>query len=150
MPVDVESDRWAQSTRVDTLEVELERFLRARSEMAYTPAEITESLVETTPEVFPDALLAEDATTASRIALVACRLEKLAWHERLKVHSLDGTLYYTDCEGGQFPVADLERKIPERFIGVEQRIEELDAEVDRLRHALQAPDEEHPDNADLQ
>jgi hypothetical protein len=151
MPVDVESDRWVRSKRVDTLEIEIERFLRARSEMAYTPAEITESLVETTPEVFPDALLAEDgAVSASRIVLVACRLEKLAWHERIKVHSLDGTLYYTVCEGGQFPVAEVERHIPERFIAVEQRIEELDTELDRLLHALQALDEELPDNADLQ
>ncbi|ELY56525.1 hypothetical protein C491_13337 [Natronococcus amylolyticus DSM 10524] len=150
MPVDVESDQWNKSKRVDILEVEIERFLQKNSEKAYSPAEISDHLTDEKPEVFPEILLTEESSArVSRIVLITSRLEKLAWHERVKAHALEGKLYYTNCEGGQFPIAEVERNIPNRFINIEQRIEEIDDELGTVRRMLQDLEEELPEDFDL-
>ncbi|MDG5761235.1 hypothetical protein QA600_18050 [Natronococcus sp. A-GB1] len=130
MPVDIESDCWDKSKRADCIEVEIERYLQENAEKAYRPAEVTGYLTDEKPEVFPQTLLGgKDSARASRIALVTSRLEKLAWHERVEAHVLDDKLYYTNREGGQFPVAEVERNIPNRLIDLEQKIEEIDTEI---------------------
>lgn len=151
MPVDVESDRWNKSEQIDILEVEIERFLRKNSEKAYSPEEIADYLIDKKPEVFPETLLTEESSVrVSRIVLITSRLEKLAWHERVKAYALESKLYYTNCEGGQFPIAEVERNIPNRFINIEQNIEEIDTELGTVQSILQGLDENLPEDFDLQ
>jgi hypothetical protein len=150
MPIDVESNQWGKSKQIDILEVEIERFLQKNSETAYKLSEITEHLAAEKPEVFPEPLLTEsDSARLSRAVLVASRLEKLAWHERIEARSLDNRLYYTNREGGQFPIAEIERNIPTRFIDIEQKIEEVDDQLRAIQRLLQDL-EEVPADFDLQ
>ncbi|AGB38787.1 hypothetical protein [Natronococcus occultus] len=150
MPISIESDEWNESPSIDILEVEVERFLRKNPEKAYTVSEITDHLTDEKPTVFPEKLLTDERDAdSSRLALVTSRLEKLVWHNRVEARSLDGQLYYTDDEDGWFPIAELERDIPSRFIGVEQEIEEIKERLDGLQMVLENHDQ-FPDEFDLQ
>ncbi|WP_083909401.1 hypothetical protein [Natronococcus amylolyticus] len=151
MPIDVESNQWDKSKQIDILEVEIERYLQKNSETAYELSEITEHLAAEKPEVFPESLLTKgDSARLSRTVLVASRLEKLVWHERIEARSFDNRLYYTDREGGQFPIAEVEQHIPNRFIDLEQKIEEVDDQLGAIQMLLHDLKEEHHSGFDLQ
>lgn len=146
MPINTESEQWSTGRQIDILEVEIERFLRKNSTAAYTPSEITEYLTDEKSAVFPETLLSDESYAASsRLALVTCRLEKLVWHNRVEVRSLDDTLYYTGREDGWFPIAELERTIPNRFIDLEQEMEEIKDELKETQVALQNLEERLPE-----
>ncbi|MDG5819705.1 hypothetical protein [Natronococcus sp. A-GB7] len=150
MPIDIESDQWGKSKQIDILEVEIERYLQKNSETAYTASEIADDLTVEKPEAFPESVLAErDAARLSRTVLVTSRLEKLAWHDRVEARTLDNESYYTDREDGQFPIAEVDQNIPNRFIDLEQKIEEIDDQLGRIRILLRDLDEV-PSDFDLQ
>lgn len=58
MPIDIDSDAWSNGSSIDYIGIEIDNLFRNNSEKAFTAPEITEWLLEETPQVFPQKLLA--------------------------------------------------------------------------------------------
>lgn len=142
MPIDIDSDAWSNGSSIDFIEIEIDNLFRNNSDKAFTASEITKWLLEETPQVFPQKLLAaSDNAEWARLALVTSRLEKKVWYNHAEVRSIDGNLYYTSTSGGHYPIADLEDKVPRKFDELENKMKKesdsLEERIDHIEYRIQ-------------
>lgn len=116
--------------------------LQKNDNKAYSVEEIEEHLIDEYPELFPQKLVGEDAVTgaqSARQSIIVSVLLRMVRLERVNFRTLPeevedhSELYLTYCEGGFFPVAQLDElkevDLDSPYLSLECRFRKIEDEM---------------------
>jgi hypothetical protein len=148
MPIEVNSEKWKSGRLLDPLQIHITEFLRQNPRQAFTVEEITDAIIDEEANSLlllegvddEEALDEVDAETYRMIKTrIAMKLEVLGWRDYVDWKVVDdgdgvGTAYFTTSDKEPIsPVSKIKDFYPRRFESIEDDIENLQEEVQRLR-----------------